>query len=574
MNTQLRLVFFIVLSALMVLGYQYYYMPQPPAPDASGQVVEGGKTAPLPGTAGNKAGEQSPERVTPSLPPSSGSIADSISYLNKSEGKDKCRVRTELVDIEFSKSEGYITSAKLKKFKGDDGNDLALISGSKFGALIFSGAKADAETGTINVPEKYEFIGRPDTVIAEGGTGEVLFKGTAGGVDIEKKFIVSGAGYSVDMILTYRNRSEAGAEIYPQILTGPGFYKDGLAAGRTSGHSGPIIAKKDGVVLEEAAKLKSPKIYTSDVEWGGFETKYFLGCIKLPDRNATVGIYPTGIDDFVISIDSGSIKLKPLETRSIKYSFYLGPKEYKTLEKMGFEKAVDFGWFGVLGKPLLVALNWIYTYLGNYGLSIIIITIFIKILFLPLTQKSFNSMQKMKTIQPQMKAIRERYKSDAQKMNQEMMLLYKQHGVNPLGGCLPMLLQIPVFIAFYNVLLNAIELRGATFFLWIKDLSDKDPYYITPIIMGVTMLVQQKMTPSAGDPRQQQIMMIMPVIFTFMFMSFPVGLVIYWTVNNLLTIGQQYFMTDRKDTPKEDEGASRSSRKRRKTKKLEDGTQK
>ena len=192
--------------------------------------------------------------------------------------------------------------------------------------------------------------------------------------------------------------------------------------------------------------------------------------------------------------------------------------------------------------PLFWVLKFFYKFFGNYGWSIIILTILIRIPFIPILNKSQQSMKKMSTIQPMMAEIKEKYKKDPQKMQKEITALYKKHKVNPIGGCLPMFLQIPVFIALYNVLLKAIELRGAPFILWIADMSIKDPYYIFPVVMGLSMLLQQKMTPSTMDPKQAKIMMFMPIVFTFMFLSFPAGLVLYWLVNNVLAIIQQYFV--------------------------------
>jgi YidC/Oxa1 family membrane protein insertase len=187
---------------------------------------------------------------------------------------------------------------------------------------------------------------------------------------------------------------------------------------------------------------------------------------------------------------------------------------------------------------------------GNWGVAIIILTVIIKIIFWPLSHKSYKSMNKMKKIQPLMAEVREKYKGDREKMNQEMMRLYKTYKVNPAGGCLPMLLQIPVFIGLYQALLYSIELRHAAFIpyvpftdiIWLADLSAKDPFYVTPVIMGATMLLQQKMTPAPGDPMQAKMMMLMPVVFTFIFLTFPAGLVVYWLINNVLSIAQQYYL--------------------------------
>jgi len=192
--------------------------------------------------------------------------------------------------------------------------------------------------------------------------------------------------------------------------------------------------------------------------------------------------------------------------------------------------------------PMLIILKYLNEFVNNYGIAIIILTILIKIIFWPLGNKSYKSMKEMQKLQPKMLELRDKYKDDKQKLSQETMALYKAHKVNPMGGCLPMVIQIPVFFGLYKALLYAIELRHAPFIWWIQDLSAKDPYYITPIIMGATMFVQQKMSPPAGDPMQQKIMLFLPIIFTFLFLNFPSGLVIYWLFNNILSIGQQYYV--------------------------------
>ncbi|HEC68475.1 MAG TPA: membrane protein insertase YidC, partial [Candidatus Desulfofervidus auxilii] len=214
------------------------------------------------------------------------------------------------------------------------------------------------------------------------------------------------------------------------------------------------------------------------------------------------------------------------------------------------DKAVDFGFFDIIAKPLLYILRWFYKYVHNYGIAIILLTVVIKVLFWPLTHTSYKSMQEMQKLQPHINRLREKYKDDKERLNKELMNIYKTYKVNPLGGCLPIILQIPVFFALYKALLYAIELRHANFItylpftdkIWLADLSAKDPYYITPILMGISMVIQQKMTPSAMGPGQSKFMLLMPVFFTFLFLNFPSGLVIYWLVNNLLSIVQQFYI--------------------------------
>jgi YidC/Oxa1 family membrane protein insertase len=253
-------------------------------------------------------------------------------------------------------------------------------------------------------------------------------------------------------------------------------------------------------------------------------------------------------------------ELSPGTQKEFQFLVFMGPKSMELLNSLGYDlgKALNFGFFNLIAKPCLWFMNKIHSVVPNYGIAIIILTIFTKVLLWPLGNKSYKSMSEMKKLQPLMTEIREKYKGDKQKMNQELMALYRTYKVNPMGGCLPMVLQIPVFFALYRMLYQAIELRHAPFFLWINDLSAPDrlfnfgfsipfmePPYGIPvltIIMGATMLLQQKMSPPPGDPTQAKMMMLMPVVFTFIFINFSSGLVLYWLVNNVLSISQQYYV--------------------------------
>jgi len=238
--------------------------------------------------------------------------------------------------------------------------------------------------------------------------------------------------------------------------------------------------------------------------------------------------------------------LVPGGAMDFSYRLYLGPKWVTALAPLGnhLVDVVDYGYFDIIAKPMLWFMNAIYSVIRNYGVAIILLTTCVKAAFWPLSARSFRSMQRMKELQPKMQRIRERHGADRERLNSEIMQLYKTHKVNPLGGCLPMIVQIPFFFALYKILLSSIELRHAPFLLWIQDLSSKDPYYITPLLMGASMFLQQRMTPvTVGQEAQMKMMMYgMPVVFTFMFVNFPSGLVLYWLVNNLLSIGQQAMM--------------------------------
>jgi YidC/Oxa1 family membrane protein insertase len=283
-----------------------------------------------------------------------------------------------------------------------------------------------------------------------------------------------------------------------------------------------------------------------DIKWFSFGGEYFAALlIPPPSKEATLSVKGSQNDILKAEISPPRISVPPREKVNIAYQVYLGPKEEDRLKALGVgaEKLVDFGYFTIIAKPLLWFIRLTHKVTGNYGIDIIIISVLIKIIFLPLTQISFKSMKEMQKVQPEMNRLKEQYKNDKARLQQEIMLLYKRRKINPMSGCLPMLIQIPVFIALYNALQNGIEMRHAPFILWITDLSAKDPIYVTPIIMGATMFIQQKMTPTAGDPAQAKMFLLMPVMFTFLFLSFPSGLVLYWLINNVLSIAHQYYMT-------------------------------
>lgn len=248
----------------------------------------------------------------------------------------------------------------------------------------------------------------------------------------------------------------------------------------------------------------------------------------------------------VVERDMNSNPVSYLEgTKDFAFKGYIGPKEYKTLQSIDpvLVNAIEFGWFTFVATPIFKVLMWLHGIFGNWGWAIIALTALIRMVLYPLTQKGMVSMQKIKEIAPRIKEVQEKYKGDPQRMNAAVMEMYKKHGANPLGGCLPLLLQIPVFFAIYRVLLNAVELQGAEWILWVNDLSRMDPYYILPILMGATMYYQQKITPSNfTDPLQEKIFKFLPIIFTFFFFTFPAGLVLYWFINNIFSIAQQYLV--------------------------------
>jgi len=324
---------------------------------------------------------------------------------------------------------------------------------------------------------------------------------------------------------------------------------------RFTKHAEGLLSANGKVQRLGQKDISKQPTYEGDFAYAGVDDQYFLtaalftGPSRLRYEPTSIPPPPGSPEQprelvswSVEPMVSGSSGLPPLK-------FFAGPKDFDVLASINrdFVRAIDFGYFAFLVVPLLRSLKWINGYVGNYGWSIVLLTVIINAIMFPLRHKSVVSMRKMQEIQPEVKAIQDRYAKlkttdpARQKMNQELMALYKERGVNPASGCVPMLLTLPVLLAFYSLLQGAIELRGAPFFGWIHDLSAHDPLYITPVLMGASQVWQQRITPATGvDPVQQKTMMLMPVIFTFMFLWAPAGVAIYWLVSNIWGIGQQY----------------------------------
>ncbi len=296
---------------------------------------------------------------------------------------------------------------------------------------------------------------------------------------------------------------------------------------------GVMIKAKDTPlkIIEDGDAEEALTIH--NVEFASSFDRYFTSILYNFKTPLTVYTQVTKDEDALLFVEGKS---------NMSLNGYLGPKEYKVLEALNpkLTDAIEYGLVTMISKPMFKILAWINDLIGNWGWAIIIFTILVKLLLFPLSYKGLMSMQKLKDLAPQMKEIKERYAKDPQKMNMKMMEMYKKHGANPMGGCLPMILQIPIFFGIYRVLLNSVELQGAPWMLWIQDLSQKDPYFILPILMGISMWYQQKLTPnSMTDPMQQKVFQFLPVVMTLFFLTFPAGLVLYWLVNNIFTIAQQ-----------------------------------
>lgn len=401
-----------------------------------------------------------------------------------------------------------------------------------------------------------------DSLFIRDNTQSLVFTWTSpGGVVVEKIFSFTPDSYYIDMTVNVKNGSE-------------GVLKDNLTLSLTSqntenksryGFEGPCALIDKTFEKIEIDDIEENNLFQGLLKWIAIQDRYFISSIipkKIEEARMTLSLDPGMGLEAMYSLPMDG--LHPNTQQSYEYTIYFGPKSVNILKSCNCEldKAINFGWFDIIAKPCLWLMNFFYSYIPNYGLAIILLTVLVKLLFWPLGSKSYKSMNEMKKLQPLMAEIREKYKDDKKRMNEEVMGLYKTYKVNPLGGCLPMVAQIPVFFALYQMLYGAIELRHAPFFGWIIDLSAPDrlfnfdftiPFVEPPtgipvltIVMGATMLIQQKLQPPMGDPTQAKMMMFMPIIFTVIFVNFSSGLVLYWLINNVLSIAQQYYISKAK----------------------------
>jgi len=398
-----------------------------------------------------------------------------------------------------------------------------------------------------------------DSVDIKNKAKEISFSWTSPkGVVVEKTYLFSPDTYVISLDVTIKNGSD---QTIKDNLT-LSLLKKGPEDESRYGFEGPSALINNKLEQIKTKKIKKQDVYPGKLTWIAVQDRYFMSAI-MPEEAVDASMHLDINDDKILKntyVQPEQV-IPPGEQHVFKYKLFFGPKSMTVLKSVDYDliKAVHFGMFDVLAKPCVWIMNFIYGFIPNYGVAIIILTILSKILLWPLGNKSYKSMAAMKKIQPLMAEIKEKYKDDKKKMNEEMMGLYKTYKVNPLGGCLPMVVQIPVFFALYRMLYEAIELRHAPFFWWINDLSAPDrlfrfdfsipfmqPPYGIPvltIIMGVTMFIQQKMSPPAGDPTQAKMMMMMPIVFTVIFINFSSGLVLYWLVNNIISVAQQYYIT-------------------------------
>jgi len=404
------------------------------------------------------------------------------------------------------------------------------------------------EGKTLNLPGLAQYEASASALTLQAGEkGTLKFtRLSPKGLTLVKTFTFKGDSYGFDLAVQVTNNTGQPLDGQLNLDLSENFAAEDADRFHFLGFNGSINTKLEDI---KSGGLKEPKTYTGKVDWAGLDEGYFMTAIIPESAKSWVTLSEPPKAPMVASVRTPVEALGAGQAAQFSYVLYFGPKNLDDLKPLGLDRAVNFGWFDFLGKPLLQFLSWLERYSFNYGWAIVILTILLRIVFWYPNHKSYKSMKDMQKLQPKVAKLREKYKDDKETMNKELMALYRTFKVNPMAGCLPMVLQLPVFIALYNVLGYAIELRHASFIptlpftniVWLADLSAKDPLLITPIVMGATMFLQQKMTPSTGDPTQAKMMMFLPLIFTFMFLNFASGLVVYWLVNNVLSIAQQHY---------------------------------
>lgn len=371
----------------------------------------------------------------------------------------------------------------------------------------------------------------------------------AEGLTVKKIFTLKGDSYAINVRYVVDNKSTVpwSGKFYGQLKRKNANPNNNSGFG-TAAYFGAALSTPDKSYEKIDFEELSEQELNKEVKggWLAFIQHYFIGA-WIPSSENVHNYYSKdlGNEVFRIGFTNPTVTVQPAEQKEIGAKLYIGPKIQEQLKTAApkLELTVDYGWLWFLAEPLFWLLHWLYKLVGNWGWAIVLVTMIVKALFFQLSATSYKSMAKMRKVQPRMAALKERHGDDRQQFSQAIMKLYQEEKINPLGGCFPILIQIPVFIALYWVLLESVELRHAGFIFWISDLSAKDPYYVLPILMGVTMLIQQMLSPAPPDAMQAKMMKILPIIFTFFFLFFPAGLVLYWLVSNILSIGQQWLIT-------------------------------
>lgn len=463
---------------------------------------------------------------------------------------ENIKVDTNFVRAEISTVGGDLRRLEFKKQRdvADKNKDFVLFDSRPDNIYV-------AQSGLIGkgLPtHRTEFKVRPGPYRLADGAADLVVRMDAvdsSGIKVTKSFRFNRSSYVIDVTYEITNPGPTAIQPYAYFqLLRNGKPPAGDSAMLPTYTGAAVYTEKDKfqkVSFKDMDKDKTPYPKNSNDGWVAMLQHYFFSA-WLPKngtprefftRHLDGGLYAAGV---IVPVGT----IEPGHSATLTVPLYAGPEEHEKLAKIapGLDLTIDFGWLTIIAVPMFLVLSWIHHWVGNWGVAIILLTMLIKLLFFPLSQASYRSMGKMRLLAPKMQKLKEQYGSDRQRLQQAMMEMYKTEKINPLGGCLPVVVQIPVFISLYWTILASVELRHAPFMLWIQDLSSPDPWYILPVLMGATMLIQTKLNPTPPDPVQAKIMKIMPLAFSVFFFFFPAGLVLYWLVNNVLSIIQQWYI--------------------------------
>jgi YidC/Oxa1 family membrane protein insertase len=556
MEDSKRVLLAIVLTIGLLWGYTTFLSPtpQPKQEAAKKETPAATAQAPAPQAAPGTQAAPATQAAQPGAPTAD---AAKLTPAPPAEGAPKLvKVVTPLFTAWFSERGGTLQKMELKKYfekPEEQGGHYVLLDLPPTAPYSLGFGLAP---GLQTLTQRRFTANQTDmTVTQPGSRQDLVFTTKINGIVVTKTYSFAADSYAFGLKVDIHNTTAQAMDLVPEITL---IEDSAKQADNDYAFTGVQLQNTGGLVELTTGDLEDKPVETGKIPWMSMTIPYFMGTVAPLSENGDAKRSVRG--SFSGGIMSGTLVEQPMSlasgaTKSVEFMVFYGPRDLRILKPLGhgIAAAVDFGWFDIIAKPMHIALNFLYDFFGNYGIAIILITILVKILFWPLAAKSYKSMKKMQKLQPQIMKLREKYKGDKQRMNQEVMQMYKTYKVNPMGGCLPMIVQIPVFIAFYKVLGASIELRHAPFMLWINDLSAPDrlfpdlgiPYVggipVMTLLMGASMFLQQKMTPTTGDPTQAKMMMLMPVVFTFIFINFPSGLVLYWLVNNVLSIGQQFY---------------------------------
>ena len=531
----------IILSFFILLGYQYFFTSTQPTS--------------LPAQTEQQQQHKEEGNATNTVAPAAPAIAPPVQVPVVPVDVDArdITVDTPLYRAVIFEQGGGLKSFVLKKYRtqrGQDADAMELVKTTNPAELPMVFTLDNGVAGSLPVFK----ADKEQLNLQAGRDGQLVMTATLdSGLTIVRTLEFIADSYLITSNYTITNKGSAAQQISPAMVITNAPYSVVNSSSRYL-FSGPVAYINNDLQEIKLKKLADgPQVLQGTVSWVAYEDNYFI-CAVIPEESGIDLVTMSATGDVVRSVVGGGVlSLAAGESKTFQYKAYFGPKKLSVLKATGYElsQAVNFGWFDALAKPMLFLLNFFYSYIGNYGIAIILLTCLIKGVFWPITQKGMKSMKNMQKLQPKVAKLKEKYKDDPTKMNQEMMAMYKTYKVNPVGGCLPMVIQIPFFFALYRVLMAAIELRHAPFMLWMNDLSAPDRLMIgidipvlhgipvLTLLMGASMYLQQKMTPTTADPTQAKIMQFLPIIFTFMFINFASGLVLYWLVNNLLSILQQ-----------------------------------